>query len=43
MTLNPTVEAVTARIAERSRVVRGAYLERCRAAAAAGHGRAHLS
>ena len=43
MTLNPTLEAVTARIAERSRAARSAYLKRCRAAAAAGPGRAHLS
>jgi phosphogluconate dehydratase len=43
MTLNATVEAVTARIAERSRGTRGRYLERLAAATEAGVARAHLS
>ena len=42
MTLNTTVQAVTERIVERSRGQRSAYLDRCRAAAEAGPGRAHL-
>jgi phosphogluconate dehydratase len=43
MALNPTVEAVTERIRARSRPLRTAYLDRCRRAAEAGPGRAHLS
>ena len=43
MTLNPTLLAVTERIVERSRSLRGAYLERCRLAAEQGPARAHLS
>jgi phosphogluconate dehydratase len=43
MALNPTVAAVTERIRARSRPQRTAYLDRCRRAAEAGPGRAHLS
>jgi len=43
MPLNPTVEAVTARIEARSRAARETYLARCRAWAGKGPGRAHLS
>lgn len=43
MALNPTVAAVTERIRARSRETRAAYLDRCRRAAEAGPGRAHLS
>ena len=43
MTLNPTLQAVTRRIAERSRESRQAYLDRCRRAIEQGPGRAHLS
>ena len=43
MALNPTVEAVTARIVARSRGPRSTYLQRCRSWAEAGPGRAHLS
>jgi phosphogluconate dehydratase len=41
--LNPVVAEVTARIVERSRDSRAAYLERIAAARAAGPGRQHLS
>lgn len=41
--LNPVVADVTARIVERSRDSRAAYLERMTAARAAGRGRQHLS
>ncbi|TYO89253.1 phosphogluconate dehydratase [Oceanicella actignis] len=41
--MNPTIEAVTARIRARSAQSRAAYLERCRRAAEQGPGRAHLS
>ena len=43
MTLNPRIEAVTDRIAERSRPARTAYLDRMARAAEAGVVRAHLS
>ncbi|GAB5470772.1 MAG: phosphogluconate dehydratase [Rhodospirillales bacterium] len=43
MSLNPTVEAVTRRIVQRSAEPRAAYLERCRRAIEQGPGRAHLS
>ena len=42
MTLNETVSAVTDRIRDRSRGLRGPYLDRMRAAAATGPARAHL-
>jgi phosphogluconate dehydratase len=41
--MNPTIEAVTARIVERSGPTRDACLERCRPAAETGPARAHLS
>ena len=41
--MNPTIAAVTERIAERSAETRAAYLARCRRAAEAGPARAHLS
>lgn len=41
--MNPTIEAVTARIVQRSEASRRAYLERCRRAASVGPARAHLS
>ncbi len=43
MALNPTVAAVTDRIVERSRALRGPYLDRIARAAEAGPARAHLS
>ncbi len=43
MTLNATIEAVTARIAERSRESRRGYLARCQRAVEQGPARAHLS
>ncbi len=43
MALNPTLEAVTERIVERSRKTRGVYLDRMAQAAAEGPRRAHLS
>ncbi|MEM0935654.1 MAG: phosphogluconate dehydratase [Pseudomonadota bacterium] len=43
MALHPTLEAVTARIEDRSRPLREAYLERMRRAAETGPARAHLS
>jgi len=43
MTLNPTIDAVTQRIIERSRDTRTAHLERMRGAAEKGPARAHLS
>ncbi len=41
--MNPTIEAVTARITARSEEARAAYLARCRRAIDEGPGRAHLS
>lgn len=43
MSLNSTVEAVAARIRERSAKPRADYLARCRAAAEVEPGRPHLS
>ena len=43
MPLNPTIDAVTQRIIERSRPLRGAYLDRIARAAEKGVHRAHLS
>jgi phosphogluconate dehydratase len=43
MTLNPVLEDVTDRIAQRSRAARGRYLDRIAAAAEQGVARAHLS
>ncbi len=41
--MHPTIVAVTERIVARSRAARATYLERCRAAHAAGPARAHLA
>ncbi len=41
--MNPTIEAVTARIQDRSATSRAAYMDRCRRAIDAGPGRAHLT
>src|SRR6056297_2262235 len=43
MTLHPTIDAITARIRDRSGLTRGTYLERVRKAAEDGPRRAHLS
>ena len=43
MTLHPTIARVTARIVDRSRPTRSAYLDRMRRAADAGPARSHLS
>ncbi|MEL6170224.1 MAG: phosphogluconate dehydratase [Pseudomonadota bacterium] len=43
MSLNATIEAVTARVVDRSKTTRSAYLEKIRRAAEGGPKRAHLS